>query len=567
MHSLITGANTLPDLLLRHIQIAPDKAACRQYRNRIWISMTWREIGQEVTRWQAAMRSEGLKPGDRVGLSLRNCVEWLIFDQAALGLGLVTVPLYYGDRPDNMVWSLNDAGVRLLLLEDGLAWDLLQAQATTVERVVCLQKPAAPCQKVIHTQAWLPAVGAPLTRGPAEPASLATIVYTSGTTGRPKGVMLTHHNIISDLLALMERVPEFAQASQRFLSFLPLSHMFERTVGYYIPLCLDAEISYARGIPQLAEDFISQRPTIIVSVPRIFERTYTKIEATLPPGSLKRRLFEKTVDVGWKRFNKQASLLENLLWPLLDALVARKVRARLGGELRYITLGGAALSPPLLKTFIGLGLVFIHGYGLTETSPVVASNQVTDNHPFSVGRPLQGVEARTAENGELLIRGAIVSPGYWNNPSATQAAIDADGWFHTGDIAEIQSGLIHIRGRLKDVIVLSNGEKMPPADAEQAILGDAVFEQVMVVGEGRGALGLLVVSPLKDERELCARANKQLHAFPGYAQIRHVMRVHEAWTPENGMLTPTLKLKRHKIEEKYRREIEAMYRTRLDTSH
>ena len=567
MHSLITGANTLPDLLLRHIQIAPDKAACRQYRNRIWISMTWREIGQEVTRWQAAMRSEGLKPGDRVGLSLRNCVEWLIFDQAALGLGLVTVPLYYGDRPDNMVWSLNDAGVRLLLLEDGLAWDLLQAQATTVERVVCLQKPAAPCQKVIHTQAWLPAVGAPLTRGPAEPASLATIVYTSGTTGRPKGVMLTHHNIISDLLALMERVPEFAQASQRFLSFLPLSHMFERTVGYYIPLCLDAEISYARGIPQLAEDFISQRPTIIVSVPRIFERTYTKIEATLPPGSLKRRLFEKTVDVGWKRFNKQASLLENLLWPLLDALVARKVRARLGGELRYITLGGAALSPPLLKTFIGLGLVFIHGYGLTETSPVVASNQVTDNHPFSVGRPLQGVETRTAENGELLIRGAIVSPGYWNNPSATQAAIDADGWFHTGDIAEIQSGLIHIRGRLKDVIVLSNGEKMPPADAEQAILGDAVFEQVMVVGEGRGALGLLVVSPLKDERELCARANKQLHAFPGYAQIRHVMRVHEAWTPENGMLTPTLKLKRHKIEEKYRREIEAMYRTRLDTSH
>jgi long-chain acyl-CoA synthetase len=553
---------TLTDLFLARVRTSPQGKAYRWFDGQQWVDMTWSEAATEVGRWQAALAKENLKPGDRVGLCARNRVEWMLFDQAALGLGLVSVPLFYNDRPDNMAYCLTDAGAKFLLLEDGKLWPAMRDLAGGIERVVCLNDAPRNDAKAVSVKKWLPKKGVTLQPSPAKVDDLATLVYTSGTTGRPKGVMLTHRNIVSDLHALLLAVPEILDRPLRFLSFLPLSHMFERTVGYYIPMCIDgdAQVVYARGITELGEDLVSQKPNIIVSVPRIFERVYAKIEASLPPGSPKRRLFEKTVDIGWRRFKKEARLSDALLWPLLDALVAKKLRARLGGEIRYIFLGGAALAPHLLKIFTGVGLTFIHGYGLTETSPVLAANRLADNDPLSVGHPLPGIEARTGDNGELHIRGPIVMKGYWNNPTATQAVIEPDGWLHTGDVVEMREGRIYIRGRVKDIIVLSNGENVPPNDAEQAIMQDTAFEQVMVVGEGRPHLGLLVVSPVADERELCARANAQLKHFPGYCRVRHLARVGEPWTVENGMITPTLKLKRNKIEERYAQEIEAMYK-------
>ena len=570
---------TLTDLFLERVRLSPEGKAYRWFDGAAWVDMSWGEAATEVGRWRAALAKENLKPGDRVGLCSRNRVEWMCFDQAALGLGLVVVPLFYNDRPDNMAYCLTDAGAKLLLLEDGKLWEALRTQANTLERVVCLndapkadaqgsasvaggRMPGATDAKAVSAKKWLPKKGVALQPSPAKAGEMATLVYTSGTTGRPKGVMLSHRNIVSDLRAVLEGVPKSCAQPQRFLSFLPLSHMFERTAGYYVPMCMDAnaQVIYARGILELGEDMVSQKPTIIVSVPRIFERVYSKVEENLPPGSPKRKLFEKTVDIGWKRFKKEASLGENLLWPVLDTLVAKKLRARLGGELEYIFLGGAALAPHLLKIFTGVGLTFVHGYGLTETAPIAACNRMADNDPMSVGHPVPGVEARVAGNGELHVRGPIVMLGYWNNQAATDAAIDQDGWFHTGDIVEMREGRIYIRGRVKDVIILSNGEKVPPGDAEQAIARDTLFDQVMVVGEGRAHLGLLVVSKLEDERELCSRANAQLKDFPGYAKIRHLARVSEAWTVENGLITPTLKLKRNKIEERYAKEIEAMYK-------
>lgn len=563
MNIALNAQSTLADLFIQRVQATPAVVAYRFFRDGQWLEQTWAEVAREVARWQAALMAEGLQPGERVALCMRNRVEWAYFDQAALGLGLVVVPLYFNDRPENMAWCLNDAGARVLLLEDGGLWPQLQGLVTTLTRVVALTNGVNDNAKQRSIDRWLPNLASyTLAKPMAKAEDLATLVYTSGTTGRPKGVMLTHRNIVIDLIGLMEAVPILLSQRHEFLSFLPLSHTFERTVGYYIPICINAKVIYARGIPELAEDLASQKPTAIVSVPRIFERVYTKIEAGLPPGSFKRRLFEKTVDIGWKRFLKQASVVENLQWPLLNLLVARKLRARLGGRLQFIKLGGAALAPHLLKIFTAMGFTFIHGYGLTETSPVISCNRLDDNDPLSVGKPLVGVETRVTDAGELCVRGAIVTQGYWKNPSATQAVIDADGWFHTGDVVEIRNGKIYIRGRVKDIIVLTNGEKISPGDAEQAIMRDAAFEQVMVIGEGRGALGLLAVSSITDVRELCLRANKQLHAFPGYAKIRHIVRVDDAWTVENGMMTPTLKLKRNKIEEKYAREIEAMYRTR-----
>ena len=561
----IDKQSTLSSLFAARVAATPQAPAYRYYRDGVWHDWNWREAAAEVARWQSAFMREGLARGERVALSARNRAEWMCFDQAALSLGLIVVPLYYNDRPDNMAWCLNDAGAKLLMIEDPALWTELKTQVTTVTRVVSLAAVNTAEPDVIAAAQWLPARAEFLANPVAIQADdLATVVYTSGTTGRPKGVMLTHRNIVADLEALMKAVPVLLAGGQQFLSFLPLSHMFERTVGYYIPICLNAQVIYARGIPELAEDLASQKPHIIVSVPRIFERVYAKIDAGLAPGSTKRRLFEKTVDIGWKRFTRSASVGENLLWPLLNALVARKLRARLGGRLQYIMLGGAALAPHLLKTFTAMGFTFIHGYGLTETSPVLSCNRVEDNDPLSVGKPLPGVEVRVAEHGELWVRGPIIMRGYWNNPAATQAMIDSEGWLHTGDVVEMRNEKIYIRGRVKDVIVLSNGEKLAPGDVEQAVLQDTAFEQVMVIGEGRPALALIAVTALTDEREICLRANNQLHAFPGYVKLRHVVRATEPWTVENGMMTATLKLKRNKIEEAYARAIEGAYQKRVN---
>lgn len=554
--------DTLPALFGRRVEATPDLPAFRQFRAGVWVDYTWAQAAREVGRWQAALRKEGLKAGDRVGICSKNRIEWMLFDQAALGLGLVVVPLYFNDRPDNMAWCLNDAEVRLLVLEHADLWASLRGQAGTIERVVLLSSAGAAEDGVRSLEAWLPAPnaeGEAYTCLPGDPHDIATIVYTSGTTGRPKGVVLTHRNIVSDLIALIDAVPELLKPGHRFLSFLPLSHMFERTVGYYIPICLAAQIAYARSVQELAGDLVTQQPTLLVSVPRIFERVFAKIEAGLPPHSLKRRLFDRTADIGWRRFQGQANVAERLLWRVLDRLVARKLRARFGGRLEYILLGASALAPRLLKTFTGMGLTFIHGYGLTETSPVISANRVRENAPLSVGRPLKGVETRVLENGELLVRGPMVTRGYWRNPEGTRAVIDEEGWFHTGDVVEIREGRIYIRGRVKEVIVLSNGEKVPPTDVEQAIQQDPAFEQAMVVGEGRPYLTLIAVSAVEDPQELRRRADMQMRAFPGYAKIRRVLRAHEPFTVENGLLTPTLKLKRNKIEERYAKQIEALY--------
>jgi long-chain acyl-CoA synthetase len=357
----------------------------------------------------------------------------------------------------------------------------------------------------------------------------------------------------------MQAIP--ARAADRFLSFLPLSHMFERTCGYYSAIWAGAQTVYARSISQLAEDMQQQRPTILVSVPRIFERIWGKMQENMPVGTPKRRLFEQAVAVGWRRFSRTATFTDHLFWPLLKQLVAKKLYRRLGGRIRLIIVGGAALAPNLARVFIGLGLPILQGYGLTETSPVLAANRAGDNDPNSVGRSLQGIELRCDENGELLARGPGIMLGYWNNPAATAATIDNNGWLHTGDLVRLRDGRVYITGRVKEIIVLSSGEKVPPGDAEQALLQDPVFEQVMVLGEGRAKLGLLCVSRLEDLVELCAHANAQLKDFPGYAKISHIARLAEPWTVENGLLTPTLKLKRKETLTRFAREIEAMYAT------
>jgi long-chain acyl-CoA synthetase len=503
------------------------------------------------------MKAEGLQAGDRVSVCMRNRIEWVFFDQAASGLGLITVPLYFGDRADNMAWCMNDAGVRLLVLESDELWPELKGDVKTLERIITLAEPQHPHKNIVGLSDWLPAAAGEPMQSDVDGGELATIVYTSGTTGRPKGVMLSHYNILSNADAGLSVVT--ITDTDRFVSFLPLSHMFERTVGYYVAVITGAHTVYARGITELGDDIAMHQPTILVCVPRIFERIYARMQENLPPGSLKTRLFNAAVNVGWRRFRHEATLLDHLLWPILKLLVAKKLYRRLGGRIRIILVGAAALTNDLARVFVGLGLPILQGYGLTETSPIATVQKLDDSDPASVGFALPGSEVKIAEDGEILIRGPLVMMGYWHNDEATRAAIDEDGWFHSGDIGEFRNDRLYITGRAKEIIVMSNGEKVPPGDVEQSIMMDTNFEQVMVVGEGRSRLGLLAVSKLDNDQELVDRANVRLADFPGWISIHHIKRINEPWSIENGFMTPTLKLKRSKIEQHWAKDIEAMY--------
>ena len=586
------SAVTLAGLFRERVKRTPNSIAYRQFdqQGSQWHDSSWADIAADVARWQDALAKEELQHGDRVAILLRNCREWVTFDQAALGCGLVIVPLYLDDRPESMAYILNDAGCKVLLLQGQEHWDGIQTvlhELDTLTLILALEPVDNPNNepRLRTVSDWLPESGGDLHTDDGDSNELATIVYTSGTTGRPKGVMLSHWNILFDSERALEIVQILPQ--DLLLSFLPLSHTFERTVGYYIPMIVGATVAYARSIPELGEDLVTIQPTVMISVPRIYERVYNKIQAGLAEKSpLATKLFNLAVETGWKRFlHRQGRGSWSpgfLLWPLLNKLVASKIMAKLGGKMHMAISGGAPLPPPIAKVFIGLGLNLIQGYGLTETSPILTGNPKDDNDPRSVGIPLRGLELRIGENDELQARGPMIMLGYWNNQEATDAIIDSEGWFHTGDKARIDNNHVYITGRIKEIIVLANGEKVSPADMEMAIALDTLFEQVMIVGDDRPFLtALLVLNPEQWERVardlkldasdpeaqksealeklVSDRLALLLAEFPGYARIHRLTCTLEPWSIENELITPTLKLKRNRIMERFSASIDHMY--------
>ena len=541
--------------LLKARLATPERILYRQFLEGGWREISAREIAAYAARWQAFLRAEGLAPGDRVALCLKNGIHWVAADQGALGLGLVVVPLYADDNPENVAWCLENSGARLLVAESSRMAHALQGVATSLPRVLCLT--ADPGSGHDAVEAVLPKQAPVFEVAPLEDDALATICYTSGTVGRPKGVMLTHGNILANVAAC-ERL-RLARSDDVFLSLLPLSHMFERTGGYYLPLSIGAKVAYVRSVPQLAEDLASERPTVMFAVPRVFEKFAARLNEALAKSPAKKRLFDWVVAAGGRAARREAGLADRIVLALLRDRVAGPVLARLGGRMRFAVLGGAPLDPAIAWLFLGLGLPVLQGYGMTEASPVISVNRPESNVPESVGMPLDNVEVRIAAGGELLARGPSIMKGYWNNPEASAKSLDREGWLHTGDLAEIRDSRIFIRGRLKDVLVLSNGEKLPPQDVELAILGDGAFEQGVLIGEGRPFLTLVAVTQETDEKRLIQRANERLKGFPGYIRVRRVVTIREPWTVENGLLTPTLKVKRERVQEKFRAEIERAY--------
>ena len=584
---------TIPAVFKERIRRSADRPAYLYHEQNSWKTISWGDFDQSMSRWQKALTSEGLAAGDRVAIRLKNCKEWVIYDQATMAQGLVVVPVFAEDRADNIAYIINSTDSKILLVENLEQW---QSIANEAEELACLQRVVllegavdggANDPRIVALNDWLASGdNSEVSQHECQPDDLATIVFTSGTTGKPKGVMLSHANILSTAYGGLQSIAVYPE--DKMLSFLPLSHMFERTIGCYLNVLAGSSVAFSRSIPELLEDMAQVKPTIIITVPRIFERAYSRIRTQLDEGSaIKRWLFEKAVEIGWQAFEEKQGRAHNQSgrWALslLDKVVGQKVRQRFGGNLRFVVSGGAPLAARISKVFIGLGIDILQGYGLTETSPVPTVNTQTRNKPDSIGLPLACAQLRIAEDGELQANGPSIMLGYWQNPEATAATMTEDGWLKTGDVASIsEQGFISITGRIKEIIVLANGEKVPPTDMEAAICDDSLYEQAMVVGEGKGFLSLLTVIDADVWNRLAPAAGfgnaastdfgdedvaawhlkriaKLIEDFPGYANIRAITVSLDPWTVEDGALTPTMKIKRPVLRQRFDSDVERMY--------
>ncbi len=553
----------------------------------------------EFDRWRRALGEERLPIGSRVATLMASGADYVCVDQATLSLGLVIVPMHATDNPGNLAYIIEDSGAAVLVIDNPDYWARLApevAALSSLRRVIVVSDvevandPLLEADKrAVRASRWLELADAD--QNPEEcasPEALAAIVYTSGTTGRPKGVMLSHRNVVSNVAGVLQRVAP--ATDDVFLSFLPLSHTFERTAGYYLPIASGSTVAYARSIALLTEDLRTIRPTVLISVPRIYERAYLQLHQMLASkGVLAQTLYEFTQRVGWRRFlarqagdSGRLSIMDRLAWPVLNWIVAAKIRAEFGGRLRVAVAGGAAMPEAVSCCFLSMGVDLLQGYGMTETAPVVSVNRPDCNDPTTVGEVIADVEVLIGDDDELLIKGPNVMLGYWRRPEETQRVLGPDGWLHSGDQAMIRDNRLVIKGRIKDIIVTSTGEKISPVDLEQAITSDPLFEQAMVVGERRpfvAAIAVLNRSMAEDAaKELgiggnledalasdqmrsvaLERIRKAVARLPSYATPRKVWLTVEPWTIGAGLMTPTLKLKRQAIESAFADEIARLY--------
>lgn len=594
---------TLPELLTHHLTVRPDDVAYKVYDNasKSWKDLTFKNVYDQVHAWRHAFaaRSE-LVRGDRVAMLLPNCPEAVFFDLSALSNTLVPVPLHAIDTPKSSAFILNDSGAKVLVTNKLLKWKQIREAAETPEIRLVVITDDKNCDDLeapipVMSMATFLKLGetSQLPKDAPKATDLAALVYTSGTTGNPKGVMLTHRNVISNIQGVLKNLQP--SGHETFLSFLPLSHTFERTTSYYLALGLGYTTAFNRSIANLQADFREIRPTVLMSVPRVYEMIYAKLQDGLAKkSSFVRYLFNWAVEVGWRRFCRENGLpvessarawLDPFVAGFLDKKVGKQLRAVFGDRIHLYISGGAALSPAVARTFFALGVPIYQGYGMTETSPIISVNKVGHNHPSTVGPALPNIEVRLGEGDELQVRGPSVMKGYWNREEATKAIFTEDGWLRTGDVCTIYpDGNIRITGRIKEIIVTSTGEKVPPADLESAITSDRLFSQCMVVGDDRPFIAAVAVLNPEEFKTVCAelgldpakpesladpafrklalkRIKTAAAGFPNYGVPRQVHCTLDAWTIENGLLTPTLKMKRNLIRQRYASEINALYDT------
>jgi long-chain acyl-CoA synthetase len=561
-----------------------------------WVPTSWAETRRAVDSLARFLAQKGVQPGDRVAIVAENRPEWAIADLAIIAAGAISVPTYTTNTADDHAHILTDSGAKAAIVSTAsLAARLLPAAVRAeLAFVVTMERLSHPPQG-LDIVCWGDAIAAqpeiagesPIDARAAALASddTACLIYTSGTGGAPRGVMLTHRNILSNCEGARQVLSALHLGKEIFLSFLPLSHAYEHTAGLYFPISIGAEIYYAESADKLMANMAEIHPTLTIAVPRLYEVLHQRILATLKRApTFRRRLFDWTLAIGSKRYRDPRSLTlgERLLDVLLEKLVRNKMRERFGGRLKALVSGGAALNPEIGLFFTALGIRLLQGYGQTESGPVVSVNPCLQIKLDTVGPPLFGAEVRIAEDGEILVRGDMVMKGYWRDPEATAATV-RDGWLHTGDIGLLDAdGYIKITDRKRDIIVLSGGDNVSPARVEGLLTLQPEIGQAMVYGDRKPHLVALIVPDDSFVTEFC-RETRQPHDLASLAtdrafraaigtaidrinkgqsqlqRIRSFLVAHEPFSVENGQMTPTLKVRRHIVRGVYGTELEKLY--------
>ena len=606
---------TINELFAEAVSRRAGEVVMRYKRDRAWHNLTGAQLDERVRNVALGLYALGVRRGDRIAILAESCPEWCISDYGILACGGITVPIYPTQQVDQVGYILRDCGARILFISSPKLQRRVQGVLDTFRgkdapQLILFEEGARENAKrnlPIMTLAALEARGAEeRTRRPGffrelqsapEPDEIATIIYTSGTTGEPKGVVLTHRNLVSNALSggsVFQLRPD-----DQALSFLPLSHVFERTV-LYIYMHFDVQVSFARGVETVAEDIKEVRPTIVTSVPRLFERIYTTINKRAAEASpWQQRIFHRALKVG----RQYAELIDRrapipvalaIEYRLLDRLVFRKWRNAIGGRVRFFISGGAAMPAELAYIFLGAGILIIQGYGLTETSPVVAVNRPDANRVGTIGQAIPGVKVRVAEDGELLVQGDLVMQGYYKMAEETERVLQRyeDGvWFHTGDIGTIDAeGYIRITDRKKDLIKTSLGKYIAPQPIENSIRAIPLVEQVVVIGDQRKYPSALIVPnfealrayadslhlEIKDRGELVRhpriveffkkKIDEVTRDLAPHERIKKIALLNEDFSVEGGELTPTLKVRRRFVERKHQELIDGLY-PRMEVEH
>lgn len=535
-----------------------ERPMLRRFRDDAWHGVSWAEFARRAASVARGLRTAGVSAGDRVLICSENRPEVPIAEVALMALRAVPVPAYTTNTADDHAHLLRDSGARAAIVSTAALADRVEAgaaRAAGLDLLLCMAPGRGRCF------ADLEADPAPPDDVAAEaaliaPGALACLIYTSGTSGPPRGVMLPHRAILSNLRGAYELLRPLRLRDEVYLSFLPLSHSYEHTVGQFFFLSLGAEVVYSRGVEHLASDMQAVRPTILTVVPRILEVIRGRI--LLQVGREKpwrQALFRRALDAGLRRLDGTRTLADRLLDPALDRLVRAKVRERFGGRLVGAVSGGARLDPEVGRFFQALGILLLQGYGQTEAGPVISATPPDDVQIATVGRPLHGVEVRIAPDGEILVRGDLVMDGYWSDPAAT-AAVLRDGWLHTGDVGVLDArGNLRITDRKKDLIVLSGGENVSPARVEGELMREDEIQQAVVAGDGQAGLSaLLVPAECCDARSVAAAVDRVNRRLSVTERIRRHALV-SAFTIENGLLTPSHKIRRALVLRRYAEEL------------
>jgi len=593
------AVQTLNDIFLETLK-KPRASAFKYKKDGTWRDITLPEFELTVRNASAALREMGVEPEDRVAILSENRPEWAMTDIAILAAGAVSVPIYPTLTPNSIQYILNDSGTVVLFVSNREQLEKIASVRNllpSLRRIVVYdQLPSLPDFATSWDSALRTGAEQDRKEGPAKfdellrsrtSSDLATIVYTSGTTGNPKGAMLTHGNVTSNVVTCVPTIP--LQTADLVLNILPLSHILERMVDFCY-LLQGATIAYAESVLKVADNMQELHPQVFAAVPRLFEKMKERIlnnVADAPP--LRRKIFNWALSVGAERLPYRIARqpLPGMLGfksAIAEKLVFSKILDRLGGRIRFAVSGGAPLSAELAAFFVGAGLDILEGYGLTETSPVIAFNTLDHRRLGTVGRIIAGVEVQIAGDGEILARGPNIMKGYFNNPEATAAAIDPDGWFHTGDIGHVDAdGFLHITDRKKDLIINAYGKNIAPQPIENLLKTSAYIATPVLIGDRRKFVSLLFVPNFEAlQREakalgITTASNDELVSHPKIVsvvqkeidrfnstldkqeKIRRFTMLPQDFTIEGGEITPSLKVKRRVVDEKYKSLIDAMY--------